>query len=194
MDEMRTDGWNPIEWSVWAMMGAAKRLHGTAWHDVHLAYVHLGESLWWICQVDELMGDDATYERERDSSECAESILALRHVRNRFAHDGEIIGYVEPGPGPDEYGEPGRWEWQAVPASQRRGETEYQTLFVGREVESTMDPVVTFLTKESRALMDRRRGGTGPGVMVWTVRDETTGKVAVIGKPTYHPGYPLRLD
>jgi hypothetical protein len=30
MDEMRTDGWNPIEWSVWAMMGAAKCLHGTA--------------------------------------------------------------------------------------------------------------------------------------------------------------------
>lgn len=106
-------------------------------------------------------------------------------MRNRFAHDGEIIGYVEPGPGPAEYGQPGRWEWQELPASEKQGEHEYQSLLVGRDVQSTIYPVVSFLSQESRALMDRRRGGTGPGVMVWTARSETTGEVAVFGQPSY---------
>jgi hypothetical protein len=195
MAELREDGWNPVEWSLWALDAAARRLHEEAWHNVARAFAALGETVWWACLVDDILWEEGggRYEQIRAREGVDGSLMALRHIRNRFAHDNEVIGYLQPGPGPEEYGSSGEWVWQPLPAATlgraHGGEPEYRQLLEGRPVEATLDPVLRFLRKWGRDYAARWRGGTGPGVMVWTRRDETTGRTVILGQPTLHPGF-----
>jgi hypothetical protein len=174
------------------MTSAAERLSAAAWHDAHLAFAYLGETLWWICVVDEMLKDSpgqVDYLAARHDFPAEAHLKGLRYARNRFAHDGDVLEAVDAGPGPQEYGDEGRWVWRDLPPADRarHGESEYDEVLRGVSVGTTLDIVLPFLRGYARHYVDGLRGGLGTGVIARVERGSPA--TPRFGRPNL-PAYP----
>ena len=87
-----------VEWTVAAMNAAADRMRDVHWHDPGRAFATIGETLWWVCILDEVLGKryGDRYFSMLDADEHVKPLLAgMRHARNRFAHGDEVVDFVE---------------------------------------------------------------------------------------------------
>jgi len=185
---VHVEGWHPLEWSEWAMAAATDRLNTTAWHDVHLAFANLGEALWWICVVDEMLRElvGESYQEAQRAESVEDRLRGLRYARNRFAHDGDVLEVVDAGDGPQDYGSDGDWVWRDLPPAStsrgRRFEREYKAALCGVPVKETLNLVIPFLRGQARHYLNELRGGMGTGVNVQVERGSRP--MAVFGRPS----------
>ena len=152
-----SDGWNPITWTEWAMNEAAGRAAKAVWHDPHRAFAGMGETLWWICALDDILkrAGNEEYLRARRDNFVDGPIKGLRHARNRFAHDGRVLDYlaVHEVAGDGGLGQHTEWKWLPLPPAPeegRHGEAEYRESLEGKPINPTLQFVCNFLRGISR--------------------------------------------
>jgi hypothetical protein len=163
-------GWHPITWTEWAMNEAAGRLGDAYWHDPHVAYAAAGETLFWVCALDDVLKkrmDQSWYLRARRENFVDDAIKGMRHARNRFAHDLQVLEYVEVAEvgGDGGYEQLTLWRWRQLPPADtewaRRGEVEYRYSLEGKEVNSTVQMVCNFLRGISRLAVNEDQTDDG---------------------------------
>lgn len=151
-------GWDVVSFTVMGTNAAADRLAAVNWHDPHLAYAAVGETLWWITTLDTMLKrflGETYIENRRAENVVSRQLSALRHARHRFTHAFDLLEVVEPGGDPQQqdYGTPGYWRWRPLPPSKRSGgetgEREYQTFLAGKLVSSTLVNALTFLRNQA---------------------------------------------
>ena len=143
-----------IESAVRAMNDAAERLM-LAPDDGYRPFVAVGEALWWIALVNELLddaiGQDPYIADREPDPDLGRYFLAFEYVRNRFVHDGDVLEHVEPGaPDAQAY-----WRWLEQPPGiskrGRPGEREYRELLAGRTVRATLTDYLAVLRTQAVA-------------------------------------------
>ena len=140
------------------MNGAEARASESLWHDPHIAFAGVGETLWWICALDDMMkrAGDGEYLQARRDNFVDVLIKGLRHARNRFAHDGQVLHFVDVDEvaGDGGCGQYTHWKWSPLPPAQseqaKRGEAEYREALAGKPINPTLTHVCNFLRMMSR--------------------------------------------
>ncbi len=160
-----------LGWVENAMNAAADRMIDVERSQPELAFAAIGETLWWVCIL-----DDALRRRfsrrytalSREDPYTQDLLNALRHARNRFAHSLEIVEYVEPTDftgGAWEGGYRVLWKWASLPelpkGRGKSGEELYEQILAGKDVKQSLVQALTHLRTGVQVL--RRRPGLGGG-------------------------------
>jgi hypothetical protein len=149
------------------MEAAADRLTGTAGPDVHKAYAAVGETLWWVTILDDLLRDELgpSHKKARRRESVHRHLLGMRYARNRIAHHWDVIEFVVPGSStqsPSEYFDsPGYWVWIDIPrkwVGQGSGnEQHYHEVLSGQLVQATLTHTLTFLRVQVLYALEKLR-------------------------------------
>lgn len=152
-----------FEWVVNAMNRAADRMIHVHWHEPDRAFAVIGETLWWICVLDEMLRtkNQSAYEDGRPKDERASSLLlGMRYARNCIAHSVDVLEYIEPTAvlrtiWASQY--QASWRWRQLPPVQekrgRTGEEEYERVVAGYDVKQTLVEALTFLRSSARSCL-----------------------------------------
>jgi hypothetical protein len=135
------------------MNEAADRVSRVTWKDPRAAFAAVGETLWWIVVVDTSLAESAegrAYVVQRTRDPAGRLLIGLRHARNRFAHDFNVLEYVDPHAvlESDPRGFVTIWRWRSLSptrAKGKRGHEEYERRLAGRDVNASLVEALTFL-------------------------------------------------
>ncbi len=157
-----TTSQSSVEWTVAAMNSAADRMRDVHWHDPVRAFATIGETLWWVCVLDEALQRryGNRYLFLRDADEHVKQLLGgMRHARNRFAHSDEVLDFVEPSTLVGSNWSGGYtvgWKWNVlppVPAGRgARGAQEYSDKLEGQDVWQSLVRGLSFLRGAAQQL------------------------------------------
>lgn len=125
------------------------------WHEPHRAYAAIGETVWWLCILDDLLHKAAgrLYKKALADQEHADQLMrAFRHARNRFAHSVNILEYVQPTALTGSNwvgGHQVAWKWQRLPPQpsgrRGRGAAEYDEVLANQDVKQSLVRGLSFL-------------------------------------------------
>lgn len=145
----------PIRWVVDAMNRAADRMIHVHWHQPDEAYSAIGETLWWLCILEDLLRQrhGRSYKKAlAHEPPTGDLLTAMRYARNRFAHSADVLEFVEPTALTGSQWVGGyqvAWKWRYLPpvpsARGTRGEIEYKKTLANRDVKQSLVEALTFL-------------------------------------------------
>ncbi len=161
----------PLEWSQVAMLRALERARSTGWNDPQGVFAAVGETVWWICVLDEQLrapGYHLVYEAAlAEEPPTTEPLLSgLRHVRDRMAHAVDEVNYLIATPTNAASFE-ATWTWRPLPPWRdtrhpQRYEA-YQAALAGRDLRDTLPVATVFVagtaTRAYRSYWEKRSAG-----------------------------------
>lgn len=160
-----------LHWLEAAMNAAADRMIDVERSQPELAFAAIGETLWWVCILDDALRGRfgrAYTALSREDPYTRDLLKALRHARNRFAHSFDVLEYVEPTEftgGAWEGGYRILWRWASLPALPpgrgKSGEEQYQAILAGTDVKQSLVRALTHLRTAVQVLGRRSSSGSG---------------------------------